>query len=113
MKWLKHVTQCCAAVGSAVMIMASGVIQAQPAVTQSQTSPTAHAPYSEQAGCGLGLEMVWIPPGEFKMGSPDSEQERFKVKGLSTADESPVHRVELDGFWLGKCEVTVGQFKKF
>ncbi|MEI7634453.1 MAG: formylglycine-generating enzyme family protein, partial [bacterium] len=113
MKWLKHVTQCCAAVGSTAMIMASGVIQAQPTVTQSQTSTTAHAPYSEQAGCGLGLEMVWIPPGSFDMGSPDSERERFKVEGVSTAGESPVHRVTLDGFWLGKCEVTVGQFKKF
>jgi len=40
------------------------------------------------------------------MGSPDSEKDR-------QADEGPAHRVELDGFWMGKCEVTVGQFRKF
>ncbi|MCX7020598.1 MAG: formylglycine-generating enzyme family protein, partial [Candidatus Sumerlaeota bacterium] len=63
------------------------------------------APYSEQAGCGLNLEMVWIPPGAFDMGSPDSENGR-------SSGEGPVHRVTLDGFLLGKTEVTQAQYEK-
>jgi formylglycine-generating enzyme required for sulfatase activity len=62
--------------------------------------------YTEGAGVGLGLAMVWVKPGSFRMGSPDSEAGRFD-------NEGPVHDVELDGFWLGKTEVTVGQFRKF
>lgn len=53
-----------------------------------------------------GIEFVWVPGGTFQMGSPDNE------KGRSAA-EGPVHQVQLDGFWLGKFEVTRGQFKKF
>jgi len=48
---------------------------------------------------GVNLEMVWIPPGAFTMGSPTNELARDK-------DESE-HRVTLTkGFWLGKYEVT-------
>ncbi|MCY3001545.1 MAG: formylglycine-generating enzyme family protein [Planctomycetota bacterium] len=46
--------------------------------------------------------MVWIPPGEFDMGSND---------GL--ADERPVHRVRLSGFFLDVHEVTNAQFRAF
>lgn len=49
-----------------------------------------------------GHIMVHIPQGEFTMGSND---------GLP--NEKPVHKVTLDGYWLGKVPVTVGQFKKF
>jgi formylglycine-generating enzyme required for sulfatase activity len=49
-----------------------------------------------------GHIMVFIPEGEFTMGSKN---------GLS--NEQPVHKVFLDGYWMGKYPVTVGQFKKF
>ncbi|CAK0757374.1 formylglycine-generating enzyme [Gammaproteobacteria bacterium] len=52
-----------------------------------------------------GIEFVWIPSGCFNMGSPDSEEDRG-------SDEGPVHRVCVDGFWMGKYEVTQGQWKK-
>jgi len=55
---------------------------------------------------GLNLKMIWIPQGSFLMGSPESEKKR-------SSDEGPVHIVQLDGFWLGETEVTVGQFMKF
>jgi formylglycine-generating enzyme required for sulfatase activity len=45
--------------------------------------------------------MVWIPSGEFWMGS-----EVF-------ADTQPVHRVRLDGFWMDTTEVTNEQFAEF
>lgn len=45
-------------------------------------------------------KLVWVPAGEFMMGSNDG-----------AADEKPVHRVRLTrGFWLSKCEVTVAQW---
>lgn len=48
--------------------------------------------------------MVWIPPGEFLMGSTDP---------LARLDESPIHRVRLDGFWIDATEVTNAQFARF
>ena len=42
-----------------------------------------------------GMEFVWIPKGCFKMGNPAYKD------------------VCVEGFWLGKYEVTVGQYKKF
>lgn len=49
-----------------------------------------------------GAEMMLIPAGSFSMGPNDG-----------SSDEKPVHRVELDGFYMDKSEVTVGQFKQF
>jgi formylglycine-generating enzyme required for sulfatase activity len=47
--------------------------------------------------------MVWVPGGEFWMGS-DSGQD---------GDEKPVHKVYVDGFWMDRTEVTNAQFAKF
>ncbi len=48
--------------------------------------------------------MVWIPGGEFTMGSKDSE---------ARGDEKPAHRVHLDGFWMDATDVTNRQFRAF
>ena len=56
---------------------------------------------------GGEMEFVWIEPGTFMMGSPDTELGR-------RGNEGPVHEVEISkGFWLGKYEVTAGQFRGF
>ena len=55
-----------------------------------------------EADYGEGIFMVYIPAGEFTMGSDDG-----------TDDEKPIHKVYLDGYWLGKTEVTVKQFRAF
>ena len=56
---------------------------------------------------GGEMAMVWIEPGTFMMGSPESEEGH-------QSHEGPLHEVELSwGFWLGKYEVTVGQFRRF
>lgn len=48
--------------------------------------------------------MVWVPPGTFVMGSPADERGRYD-------DEGPQTQVTLTrGFWLGKYEVTVGEY---
>ena len=58
-------------------------------------------------GRGGEMAMVWIEPGVFQMGSPESEEGRY-------TNEGPVHEVAIsEGFWLGKHEVTVGHFKRF
>jgi formylglycine-generating enzyme required for sulfatase activity len=48
--------------------------------------------------------MVWIPGGEFSMGSDNKD---------ARPDEKPVHPVRVDGFWMDKTPVTNRQFKEF
>jgi len=56
--------------------------------------------------------MVWIPGGEFSMGSEDP---RGSVCGGPDAmsDARPIHRVMVDGFWMDATEVTNDQFARF
>lgn len=49
-----------------------------------------------------GIIFVYIPGGSFMMGSP---------KGTGEEEEHPRHRVRLDGFWMGKYEVTQAQYQ--
>jgi formylglycine-generating enzyme required for sulfatase activity len=54
----------------------------------------------------LGMKLVLIPPGKFKMGSPKDEADAL-------ANEGPQHEVEITrAFYLGETEVTQAQFKK-
>src|SRR6266498_4740242 len=51
------------------------------------------------------LKMVWIEPGTFIMGSAPSEPGR-------KTDEGPETQVTITkGYWLGKTELTIGQWK--
>jgi formylglycine-generating enzyme len=66
----------------------------------------------------LDLNLVLIPAGRFAMGSPETADQLMKVfpyaKKEWFADERPVHLVTISQpFYLGKYEVTKGQFKKF
>ena len=76
-----------------------------------------------------GAEMVWVPAGEFLMGSSDEElallmplgpgatrsDKRAVEKTLREkfGHEKPQRKVFLDGYWIYKYEVTVGQYRKF
>jgi iron(II)-dependent oxidoreductase len=67
-----------------------------------------------------GAEMAWIPAGEFTMGA-DQEQIDALWQRMgwpagwkqSDQDESPAHKVYLDGFWIYRYEVTNEQYAKF
>jgi sulfatase modifying factor 1 len=56
--------------------------------------------------------MVWVPGGEFSMGSDDSGEALCGLPGV-TRDAQPVHRVYVDGFWMDKTEVTNEEYDKF
>ena len=52
-----------------------------------------------------GMEFVWVPGGCYEMGCGSWTSDCYK-------DEKPVDEVCVDGFWIGKYEVTQGQWKK-
>jgi formylglycine-generating enzyme required for sulfatase activity len=57
-----------------------------------------------QPGSSPPNGMVWIPGGEFAMGT-DSD--------LGWPDEKPAHRVRVDGFWMDRTEVSNAEFRAF
>ena len=53
----------------------------------------------------IGMKLVYIPAGEFMMGSPSSESQREN-------NEGPQHSVRISrGFYMGIYEVTQAQYK--
>jgi sulfatase modifying factor 1 len=56
--------------------------------------------------------MVWIPGGEFSMGSDWASESLCNLPGV-TRDAQPIHRVYVDGFWMDATEVTNQQFETF
>lgn len=68
--------------------------QPTPTARQLVTSP-------EHFTNSIGIEFIWIPPGNFMMGSNDGD-----------SDEKPVHQVIFNqGFYMGKYEVTQTQWQ--
>jgi formylglycine-generating enzyme required for sulfatase activity len=61
-------------------------------------------PGQERDDNALKMMFCWCPPGSFKMGSPPGEPDRYE-------DEAQVD-VTLGGFWMGKYEVTQGQWQQ-
>lgn len=49
-----------------------------------------------------GMEFVRVPSGCFMMGSESGD-----------SDEKPAHEICVDGFWIGKYEVTNAQYRKY
>lgn len=56
--------------------------------------------YTEDLGNDVGIEMVWVPGGAFRMGTRHYEM-----------NEKPETTVTIKGFWIGKYEVTQEQFE--
>ena len=57
-----------------------------------------------EAEFGYGIVMVYIPACAFTMGSNDVD---------AYDNEKPEHKVHLDGYWIGKYEVTFEQYDKY
>ena len=73
-------------------------------------------------GKGVSLEVLYIPPGEFMMGSTPAEKAwATGIEGGATPGtdresyegEQPRPMRVKDGFWMGRTEVSVGQFRRF
>ncbi len=62
-----------------------------------------------------GIPLVWVPGGSFVMGSTDEDIEyavrELKADHVWLKRERPAHEVELSGFWVGKTEVMVAQWR--
>ncbi len=81
------------------------VVLACAAALASAAVPAAGGPRHVELPGRVVLEMAWIAPGAFTMGSPASEPGHH-------ADEAPQTSVTLSrGFWLGTTPVTIGQWR--
>ena len=65
-----------------------------------------------------GIELVWIPPGEFMLGSTHQEQawavSNSLPAGLAKCEgEQPRRTKVASGFWMSRTEITVAQWRKF
>lgn len=55
------------------------------------------------------MEEVYVPAGEFIMGTDDKDA-KTTIEGGVAYPENPSHTVYLDGYWIDKYEVTTGQY---
>lgn len=97
--------------GSILLVAASvaGLLVAAPAPPEKlpKVDPLRHKSYVEGIpGTEVRFEMVAVPGGTFRRGSPDGEAGR-------DADEGPPHVVQLGPLWVGRCEVTWDEFDAF
>ena len=57
-------------------------------------------------GTDIEFEMIPIAGGSFMLGSPEDEEDRNE-------DEGPQVKINVDPFWMGKCEVTWKEYKAY
>lgn len=82
-------------------------------VPASEGPTTVHRPTVQLASTQIAQDsegkqregMIWIPAGEFTMGSPANDGDR-------DLDEGPQTKVTIpQGFWMAKCEVTQAEYE--
>ena len=56
-------------------------------------------------GDAEALTLLWIPPGRFWMGSPETEPERLDAEG-------PQHLVQLQGYFMSQTPITQAQWRE-
>jgi formylglycine-generating enzyme required for sulfatase activity len=71
-------------------------------LTAQSDTPTAGQIWKEPF---TGMEFIWVPGGCYEMGCGNWTSDCYR-------DEKPIHEVCVDGFWMGKTEVTQGQWQK-
>lgn len=58
--------------------------------------------------------MIWLPGDTFTMGGEVADfMKAWPYGARSRPDERPVHRVELDGFWISRTPVTNAEYMEF
>ncbi|HVM83131.1 MAG TPA: SUMF1/EgtB/PvdO family nonheme iron enzyme [Candidatus Binatia bacterium] len=93
--------------------IAAPAVPSAPAAPAQPAAPAAIVPSATSSGQSIGKgcgdqcpEMVTVPGGSFKMGSPDDEADRMRYEG-------PRKTIRIKSFAIGKFDVTVGQFAAF
>ena len=71
---------------------------------QTKTESITRTGYRQELTKEIAITMLQIPAGEFQMGSPSKENDRYESEG-------PQHRVHLQSFFLGQTPVTQAQWK--
>lgn len=109
-----RMTLCTIAALSSITFAATGAARGD--------QPTKGAVKRIDLGNDVVLEVVYIPPGEFLMGStPEEKAWATGIEGGATpgtvresyeGDQPRSMRVK-DGFWMGRTEVSMGQFRRF
>src|SRR5690606_9834537 len=107
-------------------IMRCGIVLSLLALALSSAAladePTPGSVHRANLGDGVWLETVYIPPGEFFMGSTPEEKlwatgiEGGAVPGTEREQyegQQPRRMRVAEGFWMGRTEVTVAQFRRF
>ena len=79
-------------------------LPASPYLWADKSVPATGQRFYRAVQTGAPTNMVFIPPGTFRMGSPTNEVDRYDQEGPQTA--VTISR----GFWMGKYEVTQGEF---
>lgn len=105
---LHHILRVAAAAAAfALALLAAPTRAAYPAF-----APT--VPFDASAPGPAPAGMVWMPGGEFSMGS-ELPDEGICTPATRDAvnDAQPVHRVRVNGFWMDATVVTNDQFAKF
>jgi formylglycine-generating enzyme required for sulfatase activity len=101
------------------MLLAAVLLGPALAVAPEPASPKAGDAWIRPAD---GMEMVYVPAGEFLMGSTEAERDGYLARCLADGfeeswcwewlgDETPQHTVYLDAFWIDKTEVTNAQYQ--
>ncbi|MFM7245126.1 MAG: formylglycine-generating enzyme family protein [Planctomycetaceae bacterium] len=57
-------------------------------------------------GTSVTFRMIPVPGGRFRMGSPEGEADR-------STDEGPQVEVQVEPFWMGRCEVSWAEYKRY
>ena len=85
-----------------------GIVKEKPAKGRSVKVANGYmVPYTATIpGTKVKFEMLPIPGGTFKMGSPESEEDR-------SDDEGPQIEVTVEPFWMAKYEVSWNEYKQF
>ena len=79
-------------------------LPANPYLWADKSVPATAKRFYRAVAMGAPTNMVFIPPGTFRMGSPTNEVDRYEWEGPQTA--VTISR----GFWMGKYEVTQGEY---
>ena len=79
-------------------------LPASPYLWADKSAPATGRRFYRAVAMEAPMEMVFIPPGTFRMGSPSNEVDRLDTEGPQT------DVIISQGFWMGKYEVTHSKY---